>query len=515
MKYPPAISVLRCLAAAAALVGLGLAGDLHAAFVYESPTEFFSAGDFNGDGIADVLVLDKLTGNARVGYSDGAGNLYWSAPLVTGVENATGLGVHHFLSAINDSVAVTAPEFNRINLVDLSQTNAAGTPKTFAPTGVGPHALAGLTSPLTPSAGALPYLFVASSRNDGSGEWLDLMQWNGLPNYLGQFNETGPFDRLNALDLDTNTATLAVGMVRGATNDELDIWQFTNSPAVMLVFSNLPSGSDYTFGNFNGETLPRFIFYQPGASNLSVVPLLETNGGYAFGPPIEQTLSEAVKNVFTLNLGANGSAIIQFGDGIEGLTLPGGSPALSAKYQTGAEAAGNVFTGIVPLANGAFALLDTTSGAASSTHAQVIKFDGTSFPTRTVREPFTGLYCVPEFARLGGRLGWIAGRHPCVHRDRRRGDQRAGHFDHQQSGHAAGGICVCYRQSIQSVDFSFLLYRAPSSGSGSSNDFSSARCLWQSAGHFLHGPAGCRHHLLSRGPGRFLASVLKPVFHHQ
>ena len=410
MKYPPAISVLRCLAAAAALVGLGLAGDLHAAFVYESPTEFFSAGDFNGDGIADVLVLDKLTGNARVGYSDGAGNLYWSAPLVTGVENATGLGVHHFLSAINDSVAVTAPEFNRINLVDLSQTNAAGTPKTFAPTGVGPHALAGLTSPLTPSAGALPYLFVASSRNDGSGEWLDLMQWNGLPNYLGQFNETGPFDRLNALDLDTNTATLAVGMVRGATNDELDIWQFTNSPAVMLVFSNLPSGSDYTFGNFNGETLPRFIFYQPGASNLSVVPLLETNGGYAFGPPIEQTLSEAVKNVFTLNLGANGSAIIQFGDGIEGLTLPGGSPALSAKYQTGAEAAGNVFTGIVPLANGAFALLDTTSGAASSTHAQVIKFDGTSFTQ-------LGSSHLPPKSSRGTRANvWLFQREPFVNR---------------------------------------------------------------------------------------------------
>ena len=54
--------------------------------------EFLTAsGDFNGDGVIDVLVLDKITGNARVGYGDASGNLTWSAPLVTGVGEAGGL----------------------------------------------------------------------------------------------------------------------------------------------------------------------------------------------------------------------------------------------------------------------------------------------------------------------------------------------------------------------------------------------------------------------------------------
>ena len=95
----------------------------HAAFVYETPTEFLTSGDFNGDGIPDALVLDKATGNALVGYSDGNGNLTWSAPLVTGVANATGCGVEHFLATNRDCVAVTAPALNLVNLVDLSQTN--------------------------------------------------------------------------------------------------------------------------------------------------------------------------------------------------------------------------------------------------------------------------------------------------------------------------------------------------------------------------------------------------------
>jgi hypothetical protein len=47
----------------------------NAGFVYETPTEFLTSGDFNGDGIPDVLVLDKATGNARVGYQDGSSNL--------------------------------------------------------------------------------------------------------------------------------------------------------------------------------------------------------------------------------------------------------------------------------------------------------------------------------------------------------------------------------------------------------------------------------------------------------
>src|ERR1039458_6631662 len=272
-------------------------GNLRAAFVYESGTEFFSSGDFNGDGIADVVVLDKATGNARVGYGDGNGDLTWSAPLVSGVENATGLGVEHFLQQTNDAIAVTSPGFNQVNLVDLSYTNAASAPQTFATMGIGPHSVVGLRAPRGSISPGLPFLFVASS--------------------------------------------------------------------------------------FNGEALPRFVFYQPGGSNLIIAPLVQTNSGFAFGPLLSVALTQAVQQVFYLQIGADGSALIQFGDGVQGLKLPGNSPVISAKYQTGAGVAGNVFTGIVPFTNGQFALLDAPPGSAASAHAQVISFDGTNFTQRS------------------------------------------------------------------------------------------------------------------------------------
>jgi len=365
-----------------AAVGLGCASQLHAAppsFVYETTNEFLAAGDFNGDGILDVLVLDKTTGNSRVGFADTNAVLTWSAPLVTGVSGATGCAVGRFLLTSRDAVAVTAPTLNRVNLVDLSNTNTAGTPVVATPDGLGPHTLVPLADPLGGVAPAYNDLLVASSDNNNSAELLDLLGISaGVATETGQFGETGPFDRGNALQLSVTPPTFAAGIVRG-TNDLFVAWQFTNAPGAMLLYSNLASGSDYTFGIFNSETLPRFLFYQPGGSNLTVVSLTQSNAQFVLGGAIVVPVAEAIQGVFYVGAASGGSAMILFSDGVQGLTLPGGVPTLSAVYQTGTGAAGNVFTGVVPLGGGVFALLDGPPGGTSSVHAQTVRFNGTTF----------------------------------------------------------------------------------------------------------------------------------------
>jgi hypothetical protein len=248
------------------------------AFVYESATEFFTSADFKGDGVADVLVLDKLTGNARVGYAGTNGALTWSSPLVTGVENATGCAAGHFRFTTRDVLAVTTASLNRVNLLDLLNTNSATLFASSTAGGLGPHSLASLPAAFgfPPPAGGT--LLVASSLNDTPAERLDVINnFNiGSSSSAGQVGETGSFERANALALATNGPIFAAGLVRG-TNDALRVWQFTNAPSVILSLSNLPSGSDYVFGSFNGEALPRFIFYQPGGSNLAIYPVIATN----------------------------------------------------------------------------------------------------------------------------------------------------------------------------------------------------------------------------------------------
>ena len=256
-----------------------LVGQAQTAFVYDTGSELLTSGDFNGDGIADVLVLDKSTGNARVGYLDTNGVIAWSAPLVSGAENVTGAAVGQFLTPGSDSLAVTAPGLNRINLISLANSNNAGTPVVITPVGIGPHTLVTLLDPLGLGGSPAPTLLVASSDNAASAELMESLQISsGVPTPAGSFSETAEFDRGNALLL-ANSPTLAAGLVRGDT-DRFDLLQFTNPPgSILLSLTNLPSGGDYVFGNFNGEPLPRIILYQPGTSNLTVVALVTNSSG--------------------------------------------------------------------------------------------------------------------------------------------------------------------------------------------------------------------------------------------
>jgi hypothetical protein len=408
--FSPRTSGLGLCLLAATLLFAAFTGS--SAFVYESATEFFTAADFNGDGVADVLVLDKLTGNARVGYAGTNGALTWSSPLVTGVENATGCAAGHFRFTTRDVLAVTTANLNRVNLIDLLNTNSAVLFGSSTAGGLGPHSLASLSAVLGFPLPQGDALLIASSLNDAPAERLDVVTdfSIGANSSAGQVAETGSFERANALSFTTGGQTFAVGLVRG-TNDALHVWQAASTPSVILSLSNLPHGSDYVFGNFNAESLPRFIFYQPGSSNLSIYPVISTNGGFAFGAATSVTASEPVQQVFYLQLGTDGSAVLRFGDGVQGMRLPGGVPTFSSTYRSGGGAAGNGFTGIAPLANGQFVLFDAPTGSLASVHEQVVRFDGTNFTQ------LTSSNLPPLTARSTRANAWLFQLEPFVNRD--------------------------------------------------------------------------------------------------
>lgn len=368
---------------ATAIVWLGLVlallpGPGDAAVVYEADSEFLTSSDFNGDGIPDALVLDKLTGNARVGYQSPSGTLIWSVPLPSGVENATGCGVENFLLTGRDAIAVTAPDLNRVHLVNVSKTNVSSAPVQVTLSGIGPHSVIGLTSPLAPPSGGAPFLLSATAKNDAPPEQLDLLQYVGAPLYYSLSPEVGSFERGNALSVNTNAPTFAVGVVRGATNDELHVWQFTNSTSIIGLISNLPSGSDYAFGRFNSETLPRFWLYVPGGTNISIRSLQTDGASFTFGAETTLAVTQAIERIYIVGLSNDSSAMIQFSDGLQGARLPAGTPVLGPKYASGGGASGNT-TGVVPLGDGKFVFLGAPTGAVSSLTARVMSFDGTNY----------------------------------------------------------------------------------------------------------------------------------------
>lgn len=352
-----------------------------AATVHETHNEFIASGDFNGDGLPDALVLDKVTGNARIGYQSGGGVLSWSQPFTNGVAHPTGVGIGRFIASDRDAIAVTAPDFNRVALMDVPLSGGDSAPIIInaapdASSGIGPLSLAGLAAP-TGTNGPFDQLLVASSFNPAPPNRLNLLGLDlGAVASSQEYLETAPLERLNPLPISSNV-TFAIGIARGS-NDVLHLWRFTNAPGLAAVSSNLPAGSEYTFGRFYLEPWPRFITYTPGSSNLTVFALEWINTEPRFGAAQTYALDKAIHGVFYSDMGTNWQLWVQFEDGILGARPPSGTGQLQTNFWLGA-GPGNAPAAVIGLGVNQAAFLYSVSNSGLTDFARVFAYNGTTW----------------------------------------------------------------------------------------------------------------------------------------
>ncbi len=339
--------------------------------VYETSTEFLASGDFNGDGQPDVVVLDKLTGNARVGYQNVSGGLDWSQPLPTGADPATALAVGRFAQTNRDAIAVAAAGLNTIHVVTLADPSNAPAPSIINP----PHADVSLLVGLDAPYGTLAdRSWLSAGAHDPGITLLDLLAFSGdgTAYFQDQVAADGYLGSASSFRRAATDATLLAAIRRGGSNDTFVAFAYTNTAAPVLVRSNLPPGVEYVAGNFNNEPYPRLLFYVPGQSNIIVQPLINTGGDFSFGPATVSLLPWPVRQLYFVDEQTNGLvvAISDFGV-VSGLRLSASDDQLhiSAGYAVGPE--GNAVTGVSPLGSGKFILFSSASNLLSSVSAQV------------------------------------------------------------------------------------------------------------------------------------------------
>jgi hypothetical protein len=346
-----------------------------ASFVYETPAEFLTSGDFNGDGRTDALVLDKVTGNARVGYQNVSGALDWFGPFATGADSATALAVGRFSQTNSEAIAVTAAGLNQIRILDFSNPSNAPSPVIMNPAHPDISLLVGLDAPYQTNS-SLGWLNTAS--HDPGITLLDLFGFLGqsLSYFQDQIAADGYLSSGSAFRRFASDATLLAAVRRGSSNDSFIAYSYTNTTTAALVRSNLPAGTEYVFGNFNNEPYPRLLFYVPGQSNIIVQPLIYNGTDFAFGAATVNAFTSAVQRVFFVAEQTNGLAVVQFGNGVVGLRPPTSGGVLNVAYNFGNGSAGNAVSGVVPLGPGKFALISSASNSTYSTHAQIFTRDG-------------------------------------------------------------------------------------------------------------------------------------------
>jgi Tol biopolymer transport system component len=365
---------------AVVFAGLGSTGAA-ASFVYETSNEFISSGDFNGDGRVDALVLDKATGNARVGFQDASGALSWAAPTPTGVPHPGSLAVGRFLQTNRSAIAVTSLSWNRIHVLDLSVSS--NSPVVINPAHVGSSLLVGLEAPYG-TVSPFSFLVAGSQADYDPGvSLLDLLSIaaDNSAQFQDQIAAEAQLTSANSLRLGSAATTFVAGMKRG-TNDTFAAYSYANQNNT-LYRVELHAGTEYVPGSFkwsrDNQTTPGLLFYVPGESNIISQRVIEAGGGFTLGEPTVTSFSSPIQRVFYIDEGTNGFAIIQFGDGVVGARPAGPNDQLQVTYNFGSGSAGNVPTGVIPLGPGKFALLLGISNTVSSAQAQVFTKSGSDY----------------------------------------------------------------------------------------------------------------------------------------
>lgn len=280
-------------------------------FVCETEKEFYSTGDFNGDGKVDIVIVDKGTGRVRIGYRVSTEFFNWANWRAGGTKDVTGATVGKLSDDKYDSIALTAAEANVITLVNAANPNIPEDPVKIESAIRGPNTVVAVD---VGGAGNTPLLdlYVGSIYNNEPENRVTLFRTGGKS--PTQFNEqpaAGAEERGNRVALKTGGPEMVATLAGTADGMALRVEKLdSGKPEEVLTIGGLPAGVNYVVGNFHGGPTKDFVFYQSGESNLLVSSIEETGDGKFQASPLKTlTLDRGVKQ-FAVWDGAKSSRLI-------------------------------------------------------------------------------------------------------------------------------------------------------------------------------------------------------------
>jgi len=353
-------------------------------FIYETPNEFFGSGDFDGDGRADVVIVDKDSGKFRLGYQSTAGMLSWVDNRPSGMKGIAGLGIGRVLAKDHDALAFTAPDANQITLVDAASPTASGRPVSIPfSAALGPNTVVPVDISDSAKNGLLD-LYVASIYNSPDANLGTLLRNDGaeFPK-IAEVTLPGPASHGNRLSLKFGQPELLCKLISEDKGDSLHVENLGGGkPVAVATISGLPTGSDYSVGNFRGSPLREFLFYKPGQNNLQVRPVEEPSAGQLqFGKGDSFDLGQPIRRVVTLHHSAGEKLFVIFGEGQTAAVFNFDGAKAPVSVHT-LKATNEVFTCAAGLPE-SFVVFSQTAGAKFSSKYQVYKATAAAYVAGT------------------------------------------------------------------------------------------------------------------------------------
>ncbi len=266
---------------------LFLSAQLPEVHVHEGPDEIVVTADFSGNGLADTVVLDRVSGAYRFGHQVSAGSFAWGEPQAAGVGGVTSASAGRVVLTARHFLAVTAPEANRIHIVD--PVNPLSAPRIqYVPGRVGPLSLA--TGQL-PGTDPREDFAVATALNDAS-----------LPSSLGFYENLGAGGLIlpgaghlvDSSFLVKDLARVAISASVDSTIGYLEVsdveaclyvvtFDDANPITPRMVVCGLPLETRFELVRFGGSSVGTLITYVPGDAFFTRRPITQAGMDFIAG----------------------------------------------------------------------------------------------------------------------------------------------------------------------------------------------------------------------------------------
>lgn len=361
---------------------LGVATSVCHGFVYETKYEMIGTGDFDGDGLGDLVVVDRVSGKYRLGYATGDGGVQWVNHRLGALKGVTGLAIGRVLDAGHEALVFAAADDNRITFVDASDRGVPAKAGEVMFLSLGPSKVAAVDiggDGNTP----LDDLVVTSIYNAPTENLLNVFRnVGGDFESLDDLEDDAPVQWVNSAVLRPDGPRLMTGIWRGADGDTFRALDWTSGePVKVLEIAGLPAGSAYAIGHFRDAAATDLVFYVPGETSLQVAAV--DAGGDALRAGALQTVSVAEPVQLVVSVAGGSRLVILHGQGeTAGLYDFDGvaAPKLLATVEV---RAGDLFFGAAPLGD-AFLLFSAPDYSRLSTHVQSFTWNGSALDPSTL-----------------------------------------------------------------------------------------------------------------------------------
>jgi len=281
-----------------------LTGSVGAApFVYETESEFLATGDFNGDGMADIALVERSKGCVRYGIGSGDGSFNWLPGRSCEMEDVTSVAVGKFIDTRTDALAFVSDSENVLTILGAEAGGVPTIPVAVTTRSQGPNLVFAAGKGGAGRTAFDDLLVFSIYNNDPAANRVTCLRNEGKGfTQISEEPTSLSGSRGKRLALKRGGKEYATVIYEEAQSARLIVRTLeARGMSTVLEIPGVSKGSDYLVGNFRGETLREFVFYESGKPTITVCPVIESNGKFRAGDLKTFTLSNPVTHLIAVD----------------------------------------------------------------------------------------------------------------------------------------------------------------------------------------------------------------------